>query len=167
MVSVLLAGIVAALALAVVPSAAWAHATLVDSSPRDGQRLSTLPNEVVFTFDEVMSPPAFVVVTASDGTPVTVGRPSLDGPMLRQRLSGRGSAGDYTMAYRVVSADGHPVTGEIAFEVGATMADGSSRAGTSGVPSPLGDHQVAVILTIGFLLLVGGLHTVSARRSGR
>lgn len=118
----------AALALVVVtPTAASAHAGLVSTSPTDGARLDTLPAQVVLTFTEDIATPAYVVVTAADGTTVDRREPTVDGPVVAQTLT-TGPAGDYPMAYRVVSSDGHPITGEVDHRLGRGRAvHGSGR----------------------------------------
>ncbi|MBB3043801.1 copper resistance protein CopC [Nocardioides sp. LMS-CY] len=121
------------LALAVLPAApAAAHAALVSSSPAQGDRLRVLPAEVTFEFNQDMSAPAYVIVTAPDGSSVTDGDPEVDGAVVRQAVS-EGPEGTYTMAYRVVSEDGHPVTGEIAFTVGD---GGPDPTGTPSAAAP-------------------------------
>lgn len=115
-------GLVAFLAL---PSPASAHASLVSSSPEQGQQLARLPDRVDFEFNQDMSSPAYVIVTAPDGSSVTDGDPVVEGAEVTQALTD-GPDGSYTMAYRAVSEDGHPVTGEITFTVGAASSDPAS-----------------------------------------
>lgn len=106
---------------------AWAHASLVDSSPRQGDLLDTLPETVWFEFSDTVLKPAYVVVTAPDGTASVSGEPTVEGTVVRQALAD-GPDGSYTMAYRVVSEDGHPISGEITFSVGDAVGDDSSAA---------------------------------------
>lgn len=139
-VRALTAGLLGVLALAVLPAApAAAHAALLSSSPAQGDRLRVLPAEVTFEFNQDMSAPAYVIVTAPDGSSVTDGDPEVDGAVVRQAVS-EGPEGTYTMAYRVVSEDGHPVTGEIAFTVGDGGPDptGTPSEATpeAGAPAP-------------------------------
>lgn len=100
-----------------VPTPAFAHATLVSTSPGAGDQLKRLPDEMRLEFSEQMSAPAYVVVTAPDGTSVTVGDPVVDGALVEQELKD-GPDGAYTIAYRAASEDGHPLTGELDFVVG-------------------------------------------------
>lgn len=95
---------------------ASAHAALVSSDPRDGATLDRLPGRISFTFGEDVVSPAYVVVRAADGSDVTSGEPVVDGVRVIQELAGP-VTGEVTMAYRVVSVDGHPITGELAFTV--------------------------------------------------
>lgn len=96
---------------------ASAHASLVSSDPEDGSSLGAEPAKVSITFNEDVSTPAQLQVTAPDGTTLAEGDPTVDGSTVTQTLNDSGYAGRYTIAYRVVSADGHPVTGELTYEV--------------------------------------------------
>jgi methionine-rich copper-binding protein CopC len=108
-------GVVALLALPIAPASA--HATLIGSDPKDGATVEKLPGEVSLEFNEEVAAPAFVEVTASDGTDVGSGDPEVLGDVVTLPLAPEGPAGTYTLAFRVVSADGHPVSGELTFDV--------------------------------------------------
>lgn len=110
---------------------AAAHASLVASDPRDGATLDRLPGRVSFTFSEDVVSPAYVVVRTSDGADVTTGEPVVDGATVSQELDGSAATGEVTLAYRVVSVDGHPVTGELA----VTVAERSADQGRAGDPA--------------------------------
>jgi copper resistance protein C len=122
-------------------SPASAHASLVGSTPAQDARLDALPGEVSFEFSEQMSAPAYVVVTAPDGTALADGDPVVDGATVRQAVSPSTATGTFTMAYRAVSEDGHPVTGQISFDVGeasspAPSASASPSASATPGPAP-------------------------------
>ncbi len=110
---------------------AAAHATLVASNPTQGATLATPPTQVDFEFSEQISPPAYVVVNGPDGNSVVTGEPQVSGNTVSQAVTAS-AEGSYTMAYRAVSADGHPITGQISFHVGAASqseaASGSPEA---------------------------------------
>ncbi|KAA1419791.1 copper resistance protein CopC [Mumia zhuanghuii] len=93
------------------------HAVLVSTSPADGSTTATLPEEIVFTFNERVTTPAFVVVEAPDGTQVTSGDARTDDKSVVATLSDADIAGEYRASYRVVSADGHPISGSVYFTV--------------------------------------------------
>ena len=99
------------------------HASLLTSSPEDGAVLDVAPEDVRFTFSEelfaelievsVLDAAGDLVMateaeqTPPPGTDVIVPWPSDLPP------------GEYSVAFRVVSADGHPVTGRITFSYAA------------------------------------------------
>lgn len=105
-----------ALACVVAPAPAFAHAALLESDPAQGAQLDEAPQEVSFSFNEDIQQPAYIVVTAA-GKRVEQGSPRIDGGTVTQRVAADAGSGRWTMAYRVVSTDGHPITGEIAFSV--------------------------------------------------
>jgi methionine-rich copper-binding protein CopC len=117
-------GIAALLALPIAPASA--HATLVGSDPKDGATVRELPSEVSLEFSEAVGSPAYVEVTASDGTDVGSGDPEVLDAIVTMPLASEGPAGTYTLAYRVVSADGHPISGELTFDVTTGSTAGSS-----------------------------------------
>jgi len=95
---------------------AIAHTELTGSDPADGATLLTAPASVTLTFNEqVQNFAATVVVTGPDGQTYTADDPTLGGMTVTAPLAPLGSAGIYTVAYRIVSADDHPVTGQTTF----------------------------------------------------
>ncbi|WP_299053951.1 copper resistance protein CopC [uncultured Nocardioides sp.] len=113
--ALLLATLTALTALAVTAPPASAHAALVGANPEDGATVERPPTEVVLEFSEEVSEPAFVSVTTADGIDVTGGAVAVDGATVTRPLAAAAAAGEYTIAYRVVSADGHPIEGETTF----------------------------------------------------
>lgn len=97
-------------------SPANAHAVLTDVNPKDGEVLTELPHEVVFTFNEELKEPGFAAVSR-DGEAVTDWTYALDAERLvvipPQDVDVLG--GEYKVSFRVVSADGHPIKGSTAF----------------------------------------------------
>jgi copper transport protein len=113
---------VAALALAVAPAAASAHARLEATSPARGATVATEPGSVVFRFDEGVEA-SFGAVRVFDARGERVDDGRLVRPGGDQRRAGvalkHGLAdGTYTATYRVISADGHPVMGGFTFSIG-------------------------------------------------
>lgn len=122
----LLLGAVVATLLGSAPPAV-AHTGLLSSTPADGDVVAALPDRVTLEFGGAMTTPAYVAVVGPSGEPVTVGDPAVDGSTVVQQL-GPGGDGGYTVAYRVLTADGHWVTGQLTFTVGATPASAAATA---------------------------------------
>ena len=116
----LLAAVLVAAALLAAPAAAHGHAVVVDTQPQRAQHLDRAPAEVVLTFNEpVKARAGDLRVYDTDSERVDTGvvtQPSDS----RARVELRdGLARDvYTTTYRVVSADGHPVSGGFTFGYG-------------------------------------------------
>lgn len=144
-----LLGTVLAAALSVLTAApAWAHTRLVSSTPATGQPAEA-PSEVVLVFsDPVQAGLSALSVRGADGAEHVSGSPSpgSDDASVSQALRSPLEPGTYTVAYRVLAADGHPVTGsfEVTATGGAAPATGaatpasSPTAGTSPAPTTTG-----------------------------
>jgi methionine-rich copper-binding protein CopC len=92
---------------------ASAHASLVGSDPEEGASSATAPTSITLTFNENVGNPAYVTVTAPDGTKVDVSAVRAVDKQVTAAVARTDQKGRYTATYRVVSADGHPVEGAI------------------------------------------------------
>lgn len=151
---------------------AFAHGSLIASSPADGQRLQQGPRLVTLTFDDDIRDDGMnqVAVTGPDGTQWTDGRVRVAGAVVTTTVRGWGPAGEYTIGYRVVSADGDPVAGEVTFTlvsagsgapvVQSPLDPAPSNGGSSGLPLSAWLAGALGVLGIGLTL------TVQAARRG-
>lgn len=104
-------------------SAALAHAVLLGTSPADGTALAQSPQRVVFAFNEPVVPADIRVVDANGIVHAgPTGAEAQDGTVTLT-LAGPLPPGQYVAAYRVASADTHPIAGAIRFSVGETTPD--------------------------------------------
>ena len=153
------------LALTFIPGIASAHAILETSSPAPSALLASSPKEIRLDFDEQVEATlgdiriydseqrevskSNTVRSASDASVVTAEIPTLKN-------------GVYVVVWRVVSADGHPVTGAFPFEIG-TKSTGTSAAlleevlNRTETTSPLGNPMSTLRLLgfLGLILLIG------------
>ncbi len=102
------------------PETAFAHATLVQSKPADGAVLERAPTSVLLRFNEPIET-AFGSVRVYDSSARRVDsghttRPASD--EVAVEAGARLPRGTYTVAWRVISADTHPVHGAFVFSVG-------------------------------------------------
>jgi len=129
----LLLGVLSSLAMA---GSADAHAVLKSISPKDGARLSSPPREVVLTFNEPISSSfATVTVAGTDGQSASSGKARVSGTTVTQDLSGDLADGRFTITFRVVSEDGHPISGRSTFTL-ASAATTTSPGATSTTVAP-------------------------------
>jgi methionine-rich copper-binding protein CopC len=115
-----LGGLLAVLAVILLPAGpAAAHSDLKSSDPADGATLVEAPAAVSFTFNEQLLAQgnAVVLTELMTGTRLEVGPVEVDGETVSVDWPERSGAGQYRAAYRVVSADGHPIDGSITFTV--------------------------------------------------
>jgi methionine-rich copper-binding protein CopC len=125
---------VAALPLLSTPAAA--HNYLVSASPAENASLQEAPAAVELEFNEVVRRTGSgVVVTGPDGQRWDTADAQIIGGTVTQALKPLGPAGDYEVAYRIVSADGHPVTGRLTFTLTQEGAGGAAPEPTAAPPT--------------------------------
>ncbi|MFF7793456.1 copper resistance protein CopC [Streptomyces sp. NPDC007991] len=125
--------------LAVAAPQAAAHTELDTSSPGKSATLAGLPSRVTLTFSDAMTRKyAKVAITGPDGKSAAAGDPQVDGKTVALPIDTASPPGRYTVGYRVVSADGHPVSGSYTFIVRATGSPSASprAAETADAPAP-------------------------------
>lgn len=156
--------VVALLGLALSPAGASAHSALQSSSPESGGQLDAAPREVRLDFTEPVETSfggirvVDALGKAVDTRTVTRGRTTLTA--LERGLGD----GLYTVTYRVISADSHPISGGYTFSVGrasaATARDLPARPQTAGpvTTAALGAARAlqygAIALGIGTLIFL-------------
>ncbi len=126
------------LALLINASPAAAHNELIASDPPDGAKVATSPARVSLTFNLPVQPGfSTVTVTGPDSSQWQAGPPAEAGAMVSAPVRPLGSAGQYTVAYQVLSTDGHPVRGAVRFTLtnpgpGIAAAAAPVQSGTDG-----------------------------------
>jgi methionine-rich copper-binding protein CopC len=131
----LLATAALALVLLVLPGIpASAHARLLSSAPELGEVVDSAPDQIVLTFNEpIESDFGQLQVSGPDGERLDAAPPSADGDVVTAPVSPPTTAGAHTVAYRVISADGHPVEGTFTYEVAEAALAAATPTPT---PSP-------------------------------
>lgn len=136
---------------------ASAHATLIGSDPVEGAVLDAAPDRIRLTFDEaVAAVPDGAQVFDAEGAPVAASA-AATGKELAVSLPERVGPGTYVVVWRVVSEDGHPVSGSLTFSVGAPSVDVTPPpSGSTSTTAPL---ALSVSRWLGYagLLLSTGL----------
>ncbi|HEX4704451.1 MAG TPA: copper resistance CopC family protein [Pseudonocardiaceae bacterium] len=114
---VIVAAVLAGFAVLGIATPAFAHDVLVGSSPSKGATMATGPTEIRFDFNApVRTGPNMIIVTGPNGTRWERDQAAtVDGNSVTTQVAPLGPAGVYTASYRIISADGHPVTGDITF----------------------------------------------------
>ncbi|MFJ2754832.1 copper resistance protein CopC [Nocardioides sp. NPDC087217] len=110
---------------------AAAHADLEKSIPRAGAVLAASPSEVVLTFNQPIQ--AFpgangIVVTGPQSSHWACGRARIDGNTLTASMSEVGPPGRYQIHYRVLGADGHPITGSVPINIRRSASTASTAS---------------------------------------
>lgn len=112
-------------------SPAWAHNSLTDASPAKNATLKKAPAAVRLTFLQRVDPAALEIAVADSAERDVPGSgPTASGKSGTLTFDDTLANGTYTVTYRVVSVDGHPVRGSYKF----TVADASATTPASSAP---------------------------------
>lgn len=140
---------------AVSAPAAMAHNSEIDSEPSADAVVKFPPSQVRVDFDgPLMDIGEALVVRAPDGSVVSAPAASVDGRSISTALRTDVPAGVYSVAYRVVSEDGHTVTSTFTYTVASGTAAASETASaptstgstaTAGVPPTAGTATPASV----------------------
>ncbi|MGB2571051.1 copper resistance CopC family protein [Micromonospora citrea] len=124
-VATLVATALTAVALLLVPaSPAVAHNSLLAATPAEDAVLTAPPGTITLKFLQKLNP-TFTTITLSDANQrkVPTSDPVVTGATGAVTVAQALPNGSYTVAYRVVSTDGHPVQGSYRFTVADPTAD--------------------------------------------
>ncbi|MFD5638831.1 copper resistance CopC/CopD family protein [Streptomyces sp. NPDC127077] len=148
-------------------SGASAHAALTGTDPQEGSVLKSAPRRVTLTFSESIGlfDDSFRVLDPENrrvrtGEPEHAdGRSDTAGVTLPRGLGD----GTYTVAWRVVSADSHPVSGAFTFSVGKPSVTPAPPPPTAGDPLSSALYDIARYAAYtGLALLIGAVTFVLA-----
>ncbi|WP_199440636.1 copper resistance CopC family protein [Umezawaea beigongshangensis] len=159
---------------------ALAHNVLIGSDPANGSSVDAGPRQLTLTFDQPVQGGEdinTVTVIGPDGSHwEAASAPTIKDNVVTAQVRPLGPAAEYTVGYRILSADGHPVTGSVKFtlttagtgtpapesEIRATGSAASGSASNSpdgGSGMPIWPWIVAAVVLLGggvFLALRGG-----------
>lgn len=111
---------------------ALAHDQLISSSPGAGQKLDSSPDSVTLQFSAaVQTIGAELRLTSASGTPHALGAAKFNGEEITAKITQALPDSEYTLAWRVVSSDGHPISGVVRFTVGDAQAHTSPATSRS------------------------------------
>lgn len=132
---------VVAVVLALLASATplYAHLKLVAASPSAGADLSRSPDEIRLHFSQRVEVAFSSISLVGPSGPVEVGgvgRPPGADSVLVAAIPTALEAGRYTIAWRTSGADGHPIRGELSFDVRAAADPSGTVAETAPATGP-------------------------------
>lgn len=143
-------------------SPAQAHVTVVKTLPQYQTTVPQIPHQVMITFNSPLitlgsKNPNTITVLNPNKKSVTLQDATVDGAVISVPLDTNNPvAGTYSVRYRVVSTDGHGVSGSYSFAV-------SSGEQAQPLPAPTSDqehgfwhlHLIHVLQGVGALLGIG------------
>lgn len=137
---------------------AFAHATLESSNPVEGSTVEVMPSQISLTFnEELMNLDGEQVNTIAllDGNSedISLSEITVENATIAAKVNVSTFVlpGDYRIKYRVVSADGHPIEGEVVFTYAAAE---TAEATSDDVVISTNDEGINTELVAGFLALI-------------
>jgi len=116
---------------------ASAHSALTSSTPADGAVVTEPLESVDLTFSEAplagLDAGLRIQVTDASGTDVATGDVTVSGTTMRRAVDL--DRGNYTVLWRYVSPDGHPIEGTLAFEYRAAAPVSTPSASVTPTPT--------------------------------
>lgn len=147
----------ALVALGIAP--ANAHSQLISTSPVDNSSVAAPPADVRFTFNEDLLNLSTVAIIDEAGNVVTSASVTPNGNELVLPWPTELRSGKWQVSYRVVSADGHPVSGAITFAIGE-----SAPVQEEETPSASGNSVTMWLVGGAGIVLIAGVLAVAWRR---
>ncbi|MET0234880.1 MAG: copper resistance CopC family protein [Kibdelosporangium sp.] len=157
---------------------ALAHNSLIGSTPGDKATVESGPQTLTLTFDQpVQGGDGVNTISIRDpqGNHWEAGPPAASGSQVTAPVRPLGPSGVYSVAWRVLSADGHPVSGGFSFTLSTAgtgtplPADELAKFSNAGTASPGDSADEAGIPTWMWIVgavLVLGVGIVFALRMG-
>ena len=117
-------------------TAAQAHDILVGTSPADGSTVKVVPAQVTLTFDQpALAVGTQIIITGPSGQAQT-GAAVLVDNTVSEHLRPGSPAGRYTVIWRGISNDGHPVSGKFTFTASSPSPGQQTTPATSTTSAP-------------------------------
>ncbi|WP_323960019.1 copper resistance protein CopC [Arthrobacter sp. JZ12] len=162
-------------------SPASAHDELTSSNPEAGESLETVPEAIELTFNNVPATiGSQVQILDESGEDWAEGEVSITDTVASQPIRAGAPAGTYTVNWRVVSSDSHPIEGTFEFSASGGSVASETPAASAGTAGPIetadaeasdpeeaaADAGVswAVILMIAVLIALAVVLALGARR---
>ncbi|MGC5322185.1 copper resistance CopC family protein [Micromonospora arida] len=141
------AAVLAVVVAMLVPAGpAWAHNSLRTATPARDATVPSAPTEVTLEFMQRLDP-TFTTIVLTDAAKrrLRTGEPVVTGATSTVQVTDTLPNGTYTVAYRVVSVDGHPVQGSYPFTVADPTSSAAPAASVSAsAPAPSAAAAAAV-----------------------
>ncbi|WP_162274312.1 copper resistance CopC/CopD family protein [Paenibacillus crassostreae] len=142
------------------PSFSYAHAYLQQSSPSANDIISQSPSKITLQFNESVQPSFHsILVTNSSGERVELDDSYIPDDQLNRlesNLKPNLPDGLYVIQWNVISGDGHPIEGDIPFQVGEGNHSTVVPSANTTKKLPSGDYiAVRWLLYLGISFLMG------------
>jgi copper transport protein len=150
----LIASLATLLAVLCCATVASAHASLVATEPGDGSVLAAAPKNIQLRFNETVTPAVVSLIDAEGKTRDDIAVRAVDQTIvITPPLSL--PRGTQVVSYRVISQDGHPVSGSLVFSIGTPT--GTTVALESAGPVSILIWLARIGVYLGLFVGIGGV----------
>lgn len=128
-------------------SPALAHDQLIGSNPKNGAKLDKQPEWLELEFSGNIQDIGTEIQVMHEGKDVSAGEIAIEGRKVTSALPDDLGPGDYKVVWRVVSSDGHPISGTLEFTIndsnaaGGTTSENEGDAATEAPAAGTGDNK--------------------------
>ena len=170
--------LLAGLTLVGLATPALAHNSLVDSTPKDNATVQAGPTSIQLTFDQPVQDGAgynTIAVLDSKDNHWESGPATVSGNVVTAPVRPLGPAGQYSIGWKVLSADGHSVQGSLKFALN-TAGNGTPTppdelakfaGAAAGQPATSSDGVPTWVWIVGAVLLLGIGIVLALRMGGK
>lgn len=113
-------------------SPALAHDQLIGSNPKNGAKLDKQPEWLELEFSGNIQDIGTEIQVMHEGKDVSAGEIAIEGRKVTSALPDDLAPGDYKVVWRVVSSDGHPISGTLEFTINDSNAAGGTTSENEG-----------------------------------
>lgn len=145
---------------------AQAHDQLIDTDPVADSTVDALPAQIRLVYSGELigdDGTATIIVTDTSGAELQTGAPVIDGAVVTQEIGVLDARGTITVTWRVVSGDGHPISGSFVFGVGE--APGTPAGPDTNENTSEGPGVVWIIIGVALIGLGGAVVYLLMRRA--
>jgi len=118
------------------PSSALAHTGLKSSVPQNKQSVTEEVNEISMTFNTSIEKASGFQVTDEQGVEYKIAEKSVNKSTMTGQLEQALPNGLYTVEWKIIGEDGHPIKGTFEFTVDVAQAENPSPSPTESAASP-------------------------------
>ena len=102
---------------------AFAHTSLEDSTPKDGEIITEPTQELTLLFETKVEETSNIIVLNSNGESVALGNFVIEGTEMWATFLKPLENGDYKVEWKIIGADGHLIEGEFSFSVNVPVTE--------------------------------------------
>lgn len=95
----------------------FAHSHIEDSSPKNGEVITDPLNNISLSFETAIEPTSTFTLADANGAEVSLPEVTISGNQLIANVENELANGAYTIHWKIIGEDGHPLEGDIPFTV--------------------------------------------------